>query len=115
MNHIFFVVGVNGVGKTTTLNLLKNQLPMSSFSLYDFDEKGVPDNAGKDWRRSETGYWLSLGIENKKLNKKFKIASASAPFFKQITARVPFLSDSSLISAIPFSNSLCFSFKLEMF
>ncbi len=68
MNNVFFVIGANGVGKTTTCNFLKDKLLVSSFSVYDFDERGVPDKADKDWRRSETEYWQSLGIENKKLN-----------------------------------------------
>lgn len=68
MNKVYFVIGSNGVGKTTVLHLLKGKLPNNSFSVYDFDERGVPDNAGKDWRKSETEYWMSLGIENKKQN-----------------------------------------------
>lgn len=79
MNNVFFVIGANGVGKTTVLNLLKEQLLVSSFSTYDFDERGVPDNADKDWRRSETEYWLSLGIENKKLNKNTVVCGFMKP------------------------------------
>ena len=79
MNNVFFVIGANGVGKTTVLNFLKKQLAGDVFSVYDFDERGVPDNADKDWRRSETEYWLSLGIENKKLNKNTVVCGFMKP------------------------------------
>jgi broad-specificity NMP kinase len=79
MNNVFFVIGANGVGKTTTCDLLKDKLSVSSFSVYDFDERGVPDNADKDWRRSETEYWLTLGTENKKLNKNTVVCGFMKP------------------------------------
>lgn len=62
----FFIIGVNGVGKTTILGFLRKSLPADGRAIHDFDERGVPDNAGKDWRKSETKYWLELGAENKK-------------------------------------------------
>jgi thymidylate kinase len=79
MNNVFFVIGANGIGKTTVLNFLKNKLSGNGFSAHDFDERGVPDNAGKDWRRSETEYWLSFGIENKKLNKNTVVCGFMKP------------------------------------
>lgn len=79
MNTVFFVIGANGVGKTSVLNLLKNQLSIGHFSVYDFDERGVPDNADKDWRISETEYWLSVGIENKRQNKNTVVCGFMKP------------------------------------
>ncbi len=79
MNNVFFVIGANGVGKTTTLNFLKNKPLVSYFSVYDFDERGVPDNADSEWRKSETEYWLHLGIENKKQKKNTVICGFMKP------------------------------------
>lgn len=61
---IFFVIGVNGVGKSTVLPYLKALLSENYFDFHDFDERGVPDNADKDWRVSETIYWINLGKLN---------------------------------------------------
>ncbi len=62
---IYFVIGANGVGKSTLLSHLVALLPQSLFELHDFDERGVPDNADKSWRISETNYWMSLGEKNR--------------------------------------------------
>lgn len=61
-----FVIGVNGVGKTTVMNEVQKLLTRADFELHDFDERGVPDNADKAWRISETQYWISVGKENQK-------------------------------------------------
>lgn len=61
---IYFVIGANGVGKSTLLSHLVALLPQSLFELHDFDERGVPDNADKSWRISETNYWMNLGEKN---------------------------------------------------
>ena len=57
---LYFVSGVSGVGKTAIIPYLKEMLP-NSFEVYDFDERGVPDNAGSVWRLAETRHWISLG------------------------------------------------------
>lgn len=62
---IYFIIGANGVGKTTLLSRLVALLPESLFELHDFDERGVPDNADKNWRLSETNHWITCGEENK--------------------------------------------------
>ena len=62
---IYFVIGANGAGKSTILPDLRTRLPEKFFELHDFDERGVPDNADKVWRMSETDYWIGLGEENK--------------------------------------------------
>jgi thymidylate kinase len=76
---IYFVIGSNGVGKTTTLNLLKESLSKDNYNIYDFDERGVPNNADKVWRKSETRYWLKLGEENIKLNRSTIICGFAKP------------------------------------
>ena len=76
---IYFVIGANGVGKTTLLSHLITLLPRDSFDLHDFDERGVPDNADKNWRISETNYWISLGEENKRRGVSTVICGFSKP------------------------------------
>lgn len=60
---IVFITGANGVGKTTVMTPLRKLLG-PEFVLHDFDERGVPDNVGKEWRVAETQYWIGLGKEN---------------------------------------------------
>ncbi|NTW30766.1 MAG: hypothetical protein HGA33_05790 [Candidatus Moranbacteria bacterium] len=60
----FFVIGVNGVGKSTVLPYLRRLLPVEKFDVHDFDERGVPDNADKMWRMSESDYFIGLGEVN---------------------------------------------------
>ncbi|MEI7741467.1 MAG: hypothetical protein WCJ29_03090 [bacterium] len=60
----YFVIGVNGVGKSTVIPELKALLDVTAFEIHDFDERGVPNNAGKDWRESETLYFAKLGKAN---------------------------------------------------
>lgn len=61
---IYFITGVNGVGKSTIIPILKNKLDSSRYEIHDFDERGVPAGAGSEWRLSETLYWAELGKEN---------------------------------------------------
>ena len=68
MLKITFVIGVNGVGKTTTLAELQKILQNENCELYDFDERGVPENADRIWRISETDYWISRGMDNRSRN-----------------------------------------------
>jgi gluconate kinase len=63
MNKIYFISGVNGVGKSSIMPHLNSLLPMDKFEIHDFDERGVPENAGGEWRISETKYWVDLGIK----------------------------------------------------
>jgi len=66
MSRIFLITGVNGIGKSTLISQLKDKLDESFFDIYDFDERGVPDNAGREWRQSETLHWITVGKENPK-------------------------------------------------
>lgn len=64
MSRIFLITGVNGIGKSILMSQLKNKLEGDIFNIHDFDERGVPDNADREWRQSETLYWVSVGKEN---------------------------------------------------
>lgn len=64
MRKIFFITGVNGVGKSSIMPGLRALLPESDYVILDFDARGVPDNAGRDWRISETRHWISEGGKN---------------------------------------------------
>lgn len=69
MEKIYFVFGVNGVGKTTLMQRLKQRLSDEYFCVYDFDERGVPNNADKSWRQAETLHWVNTAIVNAKNGK----------------------------------------------
>ncbi|NOY35711.1 MAG: hypothetical protein GXP44_02225 [bacterium] len=64
--QIFFITGVNGIGKSTLVFYLKSIFDSANFKIHDFDERGVPNNADKNWRQSETLHWAQLGKENLK-------------------------------------------------
>lgn len=64
MKNIFYITGVNGIGKTTLISQLTKKLNTETFDIHDFDERGVPDNADKTWRHSETLHWTQVGKEN---------------------------------------------------
>ena len=36
--------------------------------MHDFDERGVPANADKSWRESETAHWLEVAKQNATVN-----------------------------------------------
>jgi len=63
MNKIYFISGVNGVGKTSIMPHLRLLLPSDQYEIHDFDERGVPAKADGNWRISETKYWVDLGTE----------------------------------------------------
>jgi broad-specificity NMP kinase len=64
MSNIFLITGVNGIGKSTLISQLVNKLDMTAFDIHDFDERGVPDNVGREWRQSETLHWIKISKEN---------------------------------------------------
>jgi broad-specificity NMP kinase len=66
MSKLFLITGVNGIGKTTLIKELTAKLDKNTFAIHDFDERGVPDNADKNWRQSETSHWVEVGKNNKK-------------------------------------------------
>ena len=77
--QIYFITGVNGVGKSSVISHLRSGLTDKNFVIYDFDERGVPDGADGDWRRSETRHWLEMGRENKEKNISTIICGFSKP------------------------------------
>jgi len=93
MNKIYFISGASGVGKTTVMKELKKTLPEEQFDIHDFDERGVPDNAGHDWRIEETKYWINLGDAIAKEGKSLVVCGLSNPdemleFSKEINTPV---------------------------
>jgi len=63
---IYLITGVPGSGKSTVMELLKQQLD-SHYEVHDFDERGVPDNVvDSNWQEEETHYWINKGLDNKK-------------------------------------------------
>jgi broad-specificity NMP kinase len=66
MSKLFLITGVNGIGKTTLITELAGKLDKNTFGIHDFDERGVPDNADKNWRQSETSHWVEVGKDNQK-------------------------------------------------
>ncbi|MGV8084628.1 MAG: AAA family ATPase [Candidatus Bilamarchaeum sp.] len=67
MKTTYFITGVSGVGKTTTIEHLKAKLPFG-YEIHDFDERGVPDGADRQWRINETEHWIELGAKNAEQN-----------------------------------------------
>lgn len=63
--NIYFITGVNSAGKSTLVPLLRDKLP-NNFLVYDFDERGVPENVNSTWRKKETKYWLLKATRNAK-------------------------------------------------
>jgi broad-specificity NMP kinase len=55
---VYFISGVNGVGKSTLIPYLRSALPEDNYVVHDFDARGVPDGAGHTWRIAEARIWL---------------------------------------------------------
>lgn len=62
--QLFIITGVNGVGKSSVIPELKHILNSADFAVHDFDERGVPDNADKEWRKSEMKHWVTIAEHN---------------------------------------------------
>ncbi len=69
MEKIYFISGVNGIGKSSIIPFLLPNLPGDKFEIHDFDERGVPDDADKNWRISTLEYWINKGVQNIHKNK----------------------------------------------
>ncbi len=63
---IYFITGVCGVGKSTVIPYLKSFLRKNNYDVRDFDERGVPSKAGRNWRIKETEHWVKFGKVNLK-------------------------------------------------
>lgn len=66
MYKIYFISGVSGVGKSSTIKHLKESLKSEKYDIRDFDERGVPDGGGLEWLNSETRHWLDIAKHNAK-------------------------------------------------
>ena len=76
---IFFITGTSGSGKTTVMDHLKEQLPVSHFAVHDFDEVGVPDNADQAWRIATTQYWIEKAQHYATQNQATVICGVTVP------------------------------------
>lgn len=72
-----FIIGAEGVGKTTMLNHLVKELPGKD--IHDFDEVGVPLNPPLSWRYETTKHWLKISKNNEKIKKDTIIIGLSFP------------------------------------
>lgn len=79
MDKIYFITGVNGVGKSSIIPYLKSSLSDDKFVVYDFDSRGVPETADRNWRISETRYWVERGIDLAKGNKSIIVCGFVKP------------------------------------
>jgi hypothetical protein len=55
---LFLLFGSSGAGKTT----IRRTLTVSGAALHDFDEVGVPADAGASWRRRVAEDWLGRAV-----------------------------------------------------
>ena len=76
---IYFISGVSGVGKTSTMAHLKKMLPPEQYNIRDIDERGVPDGGGLEWLNRETRYWLDVAKENAGMGKSTIICGFANP------------------------------------
>jgi len=79
MSKIYFISGVNGVGKTSIMPFMKTLLPSEKYEIHDFDERGVPANADGNWRISETKYWVDLGSKLASIGKNIIVCGFVKP------------------------------------
>jgi GNAT superfamily N-acetyltransferase len=62
---LYFISGASGSGKSAVMPLLKELLG-DNFSVYDFDDIGVPIDADKKWRQESTEKWLKRLVHEDK-------------------------------------------------
>jgi len=79
IQKIYFISGVSGSGKTSTMVHLKKMLPPDVYDVRDLDEHGVPDGGGLEWLNNETRYWLDVAKENAKQGKSTIICGFANP------------------------------------
>lgn len=77
--YTHFIIGPNGVGKSTTLSFLKKFLPSESFEIYDFEERGAPNIDFLEWVKLETQHWVDVGAENQKNGKRTIVCGFARP------------------------------------
>ncbi len=62
--QLFIITGVNGIGKSSVIPELKSRLEPSGFAVHDFDERGVPNHADREWRKTEMKHWVTNAKNN---------------------------------------------------
>lgn len=82
---IYFISGVSGVGKSSTMSHLKDKLSSNKYDVRDLDERGVPDGGGLVWLSNETRHWLDVAKDNALNGKSTIICGFANPeLFKDI-------------------------------
>ena len=82
---VYFISGVSGSGKTSTLKHLKEKLPSNTYDVRDLDERGVPDGGGLDWLNRETRHWLDVARVNASQGRSTIICGFANPdLFKEV-------------------------------
>ena len=82
---IYFISGVSGVGKTSTLNHLKSKLSPREYDVRDLDERGVPNGGGLIWLNNETRYWHDVAKANASNGKNTIVCGFANPeLFKKV-------------------------------
>ncbi len=76
---MYFISGVNGVGKSTLIPHLRTLIPADRYIVHDFDARGVPDGADRSWRKSEIRHWLEEGAQAAKEGKETVICGFAKP------------------------------------
>lgn len=79
MSKVYFISGVNGVGKSSIMQHLRTLLPTERYSVIDFDSRGVPDGADHNWRRDEVKHWVQEGIKAISLGKELIVCGFVKP------------------------------------
>jgi broad-specificity NMP kinase len=79
MNKVYFVSGVNGVGKSSLMPHLRELLPTDKYSVVDFDSRGVPDGADHAWRQEEVKHWVEEGVKATSAGKELIICGFVKP------------------------------------
>jgi thymidylate kinase len=77
--QLYFVSGVSGVGKSSTMRYLKEMLPANEYDVRDFDERGVPDGWGREWHDAETLHWFDVALKNAKEGKSTIVCGFTDP------------------------------------
>ena len=76
---VIFITGVCGVGKTSLIPHLSSHLDSDKWVIVDFDQKGVPDNASREWRLETTQKWIKFAEENEKKGMNTIVCGFSRP------------------------------------
>lgn len=76
---MYFISGVNGVGKSSVMPHLRTLLPESEFTIVDFDSRGVPDGADRSWRIAEATHWAGEGTKASAAGKKLIVCGFVKP------------------------------------